>query len=72
LPLSLPVHPIGKKNKVENSVLFFDGQNVSVNSPRLPHISPQLHHKNTTTKRGFSQKTPAKTPIHHSTKKTAK
>jgi hypothetical protein len=35
----------------------------------LPHISPQLHHKNTTTKRCFSQKNPAKTPIHHSTKK---
>jgi hypothetical protein len=37
---------------------------VSVNSPRLPRISPQLHHKNTTRCTRFSAKPPAKTHIH--------
>jgi hypothetical protein len=40
----------------ENPVLSFAPQKVSGNSPRLPHNSPQVHHKSTTTKRGFPQK----------------
>jgi hypothetical protein len=34
----------------------------------LPHISPQLDHKNTTFTHHVSAKTPAKTPIHHNRK----
>jgi hypothetical protein len=48
------------ENKVEKGVLFFNGQKLSINSPRLPRNSPQLHHKlppHFTTK---SQKPPVK------------
>jgi hypothetical protein len=57
------------ENKVGKPVLFFRPQKVSVNSPRLPHIPPQNHHKNTTSAHPFLPKTPAKTPFHHAQKK---
>jgi hypothetical protein len=44
----------------------------SGNSPRLPHISPQLHHKSTTFCASFSPKTPVKTRIRHRSEKARK
>jgi hypothetical protein len=41
---------------------------VSGNSPRLPRIPPQIHHKNTTLNHRISAKPPAKTPFHHKSK----
>jgi hypothetical protein len=41
---------------------------VSGNSPRLPRIPPQIHHKNTTSNHRISAKPPAKTPFHHKSK----
>jgi hypothetical protein len=48
---------------------IFGCRKVTVNSPALPRISPRTHHKNTTPITTFSQKTPAKTPVHHAGEK---
>jgi hypothetical protein len=48
---------------------FFDPEKATVNVPALPRISPSTHHKNTTSNTTFSQKPPAKTPLHHTRKK---
>jgi hypothetical protein len=42
---------------------------VSVDVPAFTTIPPQIHHKNTITITAFSQKPPAKTPLHHVEKK---
>jgi ABC-type phosphonate transport system ATPase subunit len=52
------------KKIVPEPVLFIVGEKASGNSPRLPHIPPQLHHKNTTLCTRFSLKSPAKTAFH--------
>jgi hypothetical protein len=57
------------KNKLQNPVLFFSLEKVTVTSPRLPRIPPQTHHKNTTLKTRISAKNPAKSPLHHKRKK---
>jgi hypothetical protein len=49
-----------------------EGEKRAVSRPRLPHISPQLDHKNTAFTHRVSAKTPAKTPIHHNRKKQDK
>jgi hypothetical protein len=49
------------KNKLQKPVLFFFAQKHAASRPRLPRIPPQIHHKNTTAKPPFSQKTPVKT-----------
>jgi hypothetical protein len=49
------------KNKLQKPVLFFFQQKHAASRPRLPRIPPQTHHKNTTSKTPFSQKTPVKT-----------
>jgi hypothetical protein len=45
---------------------------VTVNPPAFTTHSPQTHHKITTLNTTFSQKPPAKTPIHHAEKNTSK
>jgi hypothetical protein len=51
---------------------IFRPRKVTVNVPAFTTNSPQTHHKNTTPNTTFSQKTPAKTPIHHAKKKYCK
>jgi len=42
---------------------------MTVKTPHQPRKSPRPHHKNTTPKHPLFAKTPAKTPLHHKTKK---
>jgi hypothetical protein len=42
VPSSLAENPL--TNKVEKLGAIFDAKKVTVNSPRLPRIPPQLHH----------------------------
>jgi hypothetical protein len=54
------------QKKLQHPVLFFAPEKMAVSRPALPHIPPQTHHKKTTSYTRFSQKTPAKTALHHS------
>jgi hypothetical protein len=56
--------PFGK-NKLQKVGVFFAPEKVLPKAPRSPRITPQINHKNTTTKHAFSPKPPAKTPVHH-------
>jgi len=49
----------------------FRGQINVVFSPSFTSIPPQIHHQKTTIRTTFFEKTPAKTPFHH-TKKISK
>ena len=51
-----------RKNKSEIRVTFFLPKNMVANHHVSPHISPQIHHKNTTFSHLISPKPPAK---HH-------
>jgi hypothetical protein len=55
-----------RKKKLQHPVPFFTPEKMAVSRPALPRIPPQTHHKNTTSYTRFSQKTPAKTALHHS------
>jgi hypothetical protein len=57
---------------MENRGKFSDRRKTSINAPRFTSNSPQLHHKNTTQKQPFSQKTLEKRPSHHAQKNTAR
>src|SRR6266700_1015737 len=48
--------------------MFLCAQKASVNAPRFTTKSPQLHHKNTTSKTHIFAKTPCKNAFHHSEK----
>jgi hypothetical protein len=53
------------ENKVEKLGAIFDAKKVTVNSPRLPRIPPQLHHDLPPRCATKSAKPPAKSPLHH-------
>src|SRR5258708_3431512 len=53
-------HPVEKNSS--KKCTFFVRQIVSINCPRLPRISPQLDHKNTTFSARFLQKPQQKHP----------
>jgi hypothetical protein len=57
------------KNKVEKGVVLLRPGKVTANAPHCTIEPPQSHHQNTTSKRVFSPKPPAKTPTHHKNKK---
>jgi hypothetical protein len=52
------------ENKVEKSGMFSAPQKMASYSPRLPHVSPHLHHTFTIQKHGGNRKPPVKTPFH--------
>jgi hypothetical protein len=58
-------------NKVQFGGVFFVARRSHVKAPRLPRITPQIDHQNTTNCTPFLRKTPAKTPIPQSQKKSA-
>jgi hypothetical protein len=60
-PPAAPLVPL-PQNKVGKPVLSFNRRKVSFFCPRLPHIPPQIHQKNTTSAHHFSQNTPQKRP----------
>jgi hypothetical protein len=63
-PTAIPPEIDRAKNKVEFGGVFFVPRRSHVNAPRLPRITPQIDHQNTTICTSFSRKTPAKTLIH--------
>jgi hypothetical protein len=50
------------ENKVEKDGTFFNGQNMTVKTPRQPHNSPHCRHNFTITTHPKTQKSPYKTP----------
>ncbi|MBB5345900.1 hypothetical protein [Tunturibacter empetritectus] len=62
-----------KKNqeKVQKVGVFLAAKKIDAKTPHPPHKTPQLHHQNTTRKRRFSGKTPEKTPLNHTRKKSS-
>jgi hypothetical protein len=59
------------KNKVRKCGVFFEREKVSVKSPRLPRISPQNDHQNTTFCTHFFAKPPVKHRFRPRQKKSA-
>jgi hypothetical protein len=69
LPRTSRIRP---ENKVGNRGVFFASQKRAAKAPRLPRITPQIHHENTTFCTLFFANTPAKTQFHHARKKFRK
>jgi hypothetical protein len=70
-PTAIPPEIDCAKNKVEFGGAFFVSRRSHVNAPRLPRITPQIDHQNTTICTSFSQKILAKALIHQLQKKSA-
>jgi hypothetical protein len=63
--------PEKNQKKVQKVGVFLAAKKSAAKTPRPPHKTPQLHHQNTMRKRRFSGKTPEKTPLHHTPKKSS-